>query len=34
MLKQLKDENGKLQHVVADLTLVNWAQKDVLSKTW
>ena len=33
-LKQLEDENGKLKHVVADLTLDNRALKDVLSKNW
>jgi putative transposase len=31
-LKQLEDENRKLKHVVADLTLDNRALKDVLSK--
>ena len=30
-LKQLEDENRKLKHVVADLTLDNRALKDVLS---
>jgi putative transposase len=33
-LKQLEDENRKLKHVVADLTLDNRALKDVLSKTF
>jgi len=33
-LKQLEDENRKLKHVVAELTLDNRALKDVLSKTW
>jgi len=33
-LKQLEDENRKLKHVVADLTLDNRALKDVLSKNW
>ena len=32
-MKQLEDENRKLKHVVADLTLDNRALKDVLSKT-
>ena len=32
-LKQLEDENRKLKHVVAELTLDNRALKDVLSKT-
>ena len=31
-LKQLEDENRKLKHVVEDLTLDNWALKDMLSK--
>jgi putative transposase len=31
-LKQLEDENRKLKHVVAELTLDNRALKDVLSK--
>ena len=31
-LKQLEDENRKLKHVVADLTLDNRALKDVLSR--
>jgi putative transposase len=33
-LKQLEDENRKLKHVVADLTLDNRALKDVLSKNF
>ena len=33
-LKQLEDENWKLKHVVADLTLDNRALKDVLSENW
>jgi putative transposase len=33
-LKQLEEENRKLKHVVAELTLDNRALKDVLSKTW
>ena len=33
-LRQLEDENRKLKHVVADLTLDNRALKDVLSKNW
>jgi putative transposase len=32
--KQLEEENRKLKHVVADLTLDNLALKDVLSKNW
>jgi putative transposase len=32
-LKQLEEENRKLKHVVAELTLDNRALKDVLSKT-
>ena len=32
-LKQLGDENRKLKHVVAELTLDNRALKDVFSKT-
>jgi len=31
-LKQLEEENRKLKHMVADLTLDNLALKDVLSK--
>jgi hypothetical protein len=33
-LKALEEENQKLKHVVAELTLDNWALKDVLSKNW
>ena len=33
-LKQMEDENRKLKHVVAELTLDNRALKDVLSKNW
>ena len=33
-LKQLEEENRKLKHVVAQLTLDNRALKDVLSKNW
>lgn len=33
-LKQLEEENRKLKHVVADLTLDNRALKDGLSKNW
>src|SRR5947208_15216669 len=33
-VKQLEDENRKLKHVVAELTLDNRALKDVLSKNW
>jgi putative transposase len=33
-LKQLEDENRKLKHVVAELTLDNRALKDVVSKNW
>ena len=33
-LKVLEDENRKLKHVVAELTLDNRALKDVLSKNW
>jgi len=33
-LRALEDENRKLKHVVADLTLDNRALKDVLSKNW
>ena len=33
-LKQLENENRKLKHVVAELTLDNRALKDVLSKNW
>lgn len=33
-LQQLEDENRRLKHLVADLTLDNVALKDVLTKTW
>lgn len=33
-LRQLEEENRKLKHAVADLTLDNRALKDVLSKNW
>jgi hypothetical protein len=33
-MKQLEDENRKLKHVVAELTLDNRALKGVLSKNW
>ena len=33
-LRQREDENRKLKHVVAELTLANRALKDVLSKNW
>ena len=33
-LKQLEDENRKLKHVVAELTLDNRALKDVLGRNW
>src|SRR5207302_3445800 len=33
-LKHLEDENRKLKHVVAELTLDNRALKDVVSKTF
>jgi len=33
-LKQLEDENRRLKHLVADLTLDNKALKDVLSRKW
>jgi putative transposase len=33
-MKHLEDENRKLKHVVAELTLDNRALKDVLSKNW
>jgi putative transposase len=33
-LKHLEEENRKLKHVVAELTLDNRALKDVLSKNW
>lgn len=33
-LKQLEDENRKLKHLVADLTLDNQALKSVISKNF
>ena len=33
-LRQLEDENRKLKHVVAELTLDNRALKDVVPKNW
>ena len=33
-LKQLEDENRRLKHLVADLTLDNRALKDIVSKKW
>ena len=33
-LKQLEDENRKLKHVVAELTMDNRALNDVVSKNW
>jgi putative transposase len=33
-LKQLEDENRRLKHVVAELTLDHRALKDVLAKNW
>jgi len=33
-LKVLEDENGKLKHIVADLTLDNQALKSVVSKNF
>jgi putative transposase len=33
-LKQLEEENRKLKHVVAELTLDNCALKDVLGRNW
>jgi putative transposase len=33
-MKQLEDENRKLKHVVAELTLDNRALKDVLLRNW
>ena len=33
-LQQLEDENRRLKHLVADLTLDNVALKDVLTKKW
>ena len=33
-MRQLEEENRKLKHVVAELTLDNRALKEVLSKNW
>ena len=33
-LKQFEEENRKLKHVVAELTLDNRALKDVLGRNW
>ena len=33
-LKAMEEENRRLKHVVAELTLDNRALKDVLSKNW
>lgn len=33
-LKLLEDENGRLKHLVADLTLDNQALKAVVAKKW
>jgi hypothetical protein len=33
-LSQLEEENRRLKHVVAELTLDNRALKDVMSKNW
>ncbi len=33
-LKQLEEENGRLKHIVADLTLDNQALKAVISKNF
>ena len=33
-LQQLEDENRRLKHLVADLTLDNVALKDVLTNKW
>jgi putative transposase len=33
-LKQLEDENRRLKHLVADLTLDNQALKEVISKNF
>src|SRR6201988_265757 len=33
-MKKMEDENRKLKHVVAELTLDNRALKDVLTKNW
>lgn len=33
-MRRLEEENGRLKHVVAELTLDNHALKGVLSKKW
>ena len=33
-LRALEDENRKLKHLVADLTLENLAQKAIIGKKW
>ncbi len=33
-LRQLEDENRRLKHIVADLTLDNVMLKDITSKKW
>lgn len=33
-LRELEDENRRLKHIVADLTLENRAIKDVLGRKW
>jgi putative transposase len=33
-LRELEDENRRLKHIVADLTLENRASKDVLGRKW
>lgn len=33
-LQQLEDENRRLKHIVADLTLDNAALKDIATKNW
>jgi putative transposase len=33
-LRHLEDENRRLKHIVADLTLDNAALKDVIEKKW
>lgn len=33
-LRQLEDENRKLKHLVADLTLDNRALKDITARNW
>lgn len=33
-LRQLEDENRRLKHLVADLTLDNQALKDLATKNW